>query len=78
MVGIRGKLVGILLIVIGAWPFLLKSDKIAKFFSEYKILEYFIPGEFFYQIILIFLGVLLLWRVRVIAESVDYQERRRR
>lgn len=69
---------GIILILVGAWPFLLKSAKIANFFSSYKSLGYFSPGELFYQSVLIFLGVLLLWRVRVVAEPVDYRDRRRR
>jgi hypothetical protein len=64
-VGMRGKLVGIFLVLLGAWPFLLKIDKISNFFSAYKFLEYLTPGEIVYQGVLIILGVLLLWRVRV-------------
>ena len=77
-VGFRGKIVGMLLILIGAWPFLLKVDTIANFFSSYKILEYLTPGEIVYQIILILFGILLLWRVRVVAEPIDYNPKRRR
>jgi hypothetical protein len=74
----RGKLVGILLIAVGAWPFLLKIGKIGTFFSEYKFLEYFVPGELVYQVVLILFGVFLLWRVRVVAEPIDYSSRRKR
>jgi hypothetical protein len=77
-VGFRGKVVGMLLILIGAWPFLLKIEQVGKFFSEYKILEYLVPGEIVYQAILILFGVMLLWRVRVVAEPIDYNSRRRR
>lgn len=76
-VGFRGKIVGLFLVVLGAWPFLLKVEQIAKFFSEYKFLAYLIPGELAYQIVLIILGVMLLWRVRVVAEPIDYSKRRR-
>lgn len=77
-IGIRGKLVGIVLIVVGAWPFLLRADRISELVSRYDFLEYLVPGELFYQIVLILLGVLLLWRVRVVAEPVEYNSRRRR
>ena len=77
-VGFRGKIVGMLLILIGTWPFLLKMEKIGEFFSSYKFLEYLVPGEMVYQVILILFGVLLLWRVRVVAEPIDYNPRRRR
>lgn len=74
-VGIRGKLAGIILIILGAWPFLLKVESIGKFFSAYKFLEYLTPGEIVYQGVIVILGIFLLWRVRVIAEPLDYRRR---
>lgn len=73
--GMRGKLVGLLLIVLGAWPFVLKIESVGNFFSAYKFLELLTPGEILYQVVLIGFGILLLWRVRVVAEPIDYRRR---
>jgi len=61
---IKEKLLGLILIIIGALPFLLKIDRIAAFFAKYKFLSYIVPGEIIYQIILIVIGILLIWRIR--------------
>ena len=42
---IKEKIIGIILIILGALPFLLKIDKIGAFFLKYKFLTYLTPGE---------------------------------
>jgi len=66
----KEKLIGIILIVLGALPFLLKIEKIANFFAKYKVLSYLVPGEWVYQIILIIVGILLIWKVRHRIETI--------
>lgn len=61
---VKSKFVGILLIIIGALPFLLKIDLIDDFFSNYDFLSYLVPGEIIYQLIIILLGFLLIWSIR--------------
>lgn len=60
----KNKVIGILLIALGAWPFVLKIESVASFFSSYTFLEMLTPGEVVYQIALIVLGALLVWSVR--------------
>ena len=62
--GFKEKLIGIILIVIGALPFLLKIDSISNVFTGNTVLSYIIPGEIVYQLIIIILGILLVWRSR--------------
>ena len=61
---IKNKLIGLLLILLGAWPFLLKIESVGTFFAEYKFLEVLTPGEIVYQIVITVLGVLLIWGVK--------------
>jgi hypothetical protein len=75
MVDWRGKFIGVFLILLGLWPFLVRVDSVGKFISSYKFLSFFAPGEMVYQIVLIVLGVLLLWRVRVVAEPIGGRRR---
>ena len=67
--GIKDKLVGIILIVLGVWPFLLKIESVAAYFATYKFLEVLTPGEIVYQVVLILLGILLVWKVRAQVET---------
>ena len=61
---IKNKLVGLILIIIGILPFLLKIESVATAFEKYTFLSYLIPGELIYQIIITCLGILLIWTVR--------------
>lgn len=61
---IKEKLLGLILIIIGALPFLLKIGAIENFFSKYKFLSYLVPGEIIYRIILILIGVFLIWKIK--------------
>jgi len=61
---IKEKFIGIVLIIIGALPFLLKTKSISDFFTQNKVLSFIIPGELVYQIIIIALGALLIWTVK--------------
>jgi hypothetical protein len=61
---IKEKLIGIVLIVLGALPFLLKIKSISAWFTANKFLSFFSPGEIVYQIVIILLGILLIWKVK--------------
>jgi hypothetical protein len=61
---IKEKIIGIILIILGALPFLLKIDKISSTFTKYKFLTYLVPGEIIYQLAIIILGVSLIWTLR--------------
>ena len=63
--GVKEKLIGLVLIVLGVWPFLLRIEAVEDFFSSYKFLEVLTPGEIIFQIVLIVLGVVLIWRFRL-------------
>jgi hypothetical protein len=65
----KEKIIGLVLILLGAWPFLLKIEAVGSFFSQYKFLEVLTPGEIVYQIVLIVLGVLLIWRIKSRVEA---------
>ena len=56
----KEKVIGLILILLGAWPFLLKVETIGSFFSSYSFLEVLTPGEVIYQVALVVLGVMLL------------------
>ena len=62
---LKEKLIGILLIALGAWPFLLKIESVGDFFSQYTFLEVLTPGEIIYQIVVIVLGAALIWRPKM-------------
>jgi len=61
---LKEKTIGLLLIIIGALPFLLKIQAIGDFFDKYSFLSYLTPGEVIYQLIIIALGVLLIWTLK--------------
>lgn len=65
----RTKIIGIILILLGAMPFLLKIEAIGSFFEKYIFLNWLTPGEVIYQIVVILLGVLLLVRFRARLEA---------
>lgn len=60
----KEKVIGFFIIVLGVWPFLLKVDSVGAFFASYKLLEVLTPGEIVYQIALIVLGALLIWKIK--------------
>ena len=60
----KEKLLGIVLILIGIFPLLLKIKSIASSLANYKFLSYLIPGEIAYQIIIIIIGILLVWSMK--------------
>ena len=57
---IKYKLIGAVLIIVGALPFLSKIKTI----SDIKALSYLTPGSTIYQVILIILGLLLIWTMQ--------------
>ncbi len=64
MMRFKEKLVVIVLIIIGALPLLLKIKSVADSFAKYTFLSWLVPGDFFYQLIIILLGVILVWEGR--------------
>lgn len=53
----KGRIIGLVLIIVGALPFLLKVEAINSMIGKYTFL---LPGEIIYQAIIIVLGVLLI------------------
>ena len=60
---IKEKLIGIILIVVGALPFLLQFESVNQSLPA-DILSYLAPGEIVYQIVIIALGIWLILKVR--------------
>jgi hypothetical protein len=60
----KEKLVGILLIIVGAFPLLMNVKSISDSLSKYSFVSYLTAGGYIYQIIIIVLAVLLLWSPR--------------
>jgi len=65
---LKEKFLGAVLIIVGALPLLFKIEKIAEVFSKYKFLSYITPGKITYQIIIILIGLLLIWRIKLRTE----------
>ncbi len=61
---IKEKFIGMILIIIGALPFLLKIQTISKLFEKNTFLSLIAPGEIIYQILIIILGILLIWTIK--------------
>ena len=59
--GFKEKIVGVLIVVMGAWPFILMITSVKDFVTRNPLLNYLSPGQPAYQIILIVLGAFLLW-----------------
>jgi hypothetical protein len=68
---VKKKIFGLILIIIGLLPFLLKIQSIGNYFSEYKFLTYLTPGEIVYQAVIIVIGVLLIFTVRPRIETTS-------
>lgn len=62
--GVINKIVGSILIILGALPLLLKIGSVAEWFSSYTFLNWIVPGEILYQLVLIVLGILLVVRIK--------------
>ncbi|MBR9704926.1 hypothetical protein GOV12_05930 [Candidatus Pacearchaeota archaeon] len=62
----KDKLIGFLLIIIGAFPLLMMIEGIKTALSKYEFLMYVIPEEvaIIYQVAIIVLGLFLVWTVR--------------
>jgi len=62
--GGKEKLVGIILLVVGAFPLLLKIKSVSDSLSQYAFLQYLSPDAYIYPIVIIILGALLLYTPR--------------
>lgn len=60
----KSNLIGIIIIIVGAFPLLLNIKSISDSLAPYTFLSYIQAGQPVYQMILILLGVLLLWNPR--------------
>ena len=58
---LKEKVIGLIMILVGALTFLLKIEKIGSLVGGYTWL---LPGEYLYQAILIVIGLILLIRIR--------------
>ena len=65
---LKERLIGVILIIIGALPFLLKFEPIGDFFTG-SVLEILVPGELIYQLVIVILGALLIWKMTRRLES---------
>lgn len=54
------KLLGIILIIMGIFPFLFKLEKISALLSKVTFLKFLMPGEIAYQLIIVIIGLILL------------------
>ena len=62
--GAKEKLVGIILLIVGAFPLLMNITSVSDSLKQYTFISYLMAGQPIYQIILIILGILLLWSPR--------------
>jgi len=60
---VKEKLIGIILIIVGALPFLLQIESVNQSLPA-DIMSYLAPGEIVYQVVIIALGVWLILKVR--------------
>jgi hypothetical protein len=58
----KEKIVGLVLIIAGLFPFVLKVPAVSTAFVKYTFLTYLAPGEIAYQAIIVVLGILLVWK----------------
>lgn len=60
----KNKLIGLILIAVGALPLILKIGSISNSLSKYTFLSYLVPGEILYQAIIIVLGIWCIWTLK--------------
>lgn len=65
--GFKEKIIGILLIAIGAYPWLLKIGAVKNALGGYT----FSPGGYLYQAIIVILGLLLIVRLKKQRADLD-------
>jgi hypothetical protein len=63
---IKAKIAGIILIIVGALPFLLNIGQVSAIFDKYKFLSFILPGGFGYQLLIILIGIWLFWKLKPI------------
>lgn len=62
--GMKEKLIGLVLVILGLWPVILKIGAVAEYVKQYSFLTYLTPGELVYQAIIVVAGLLLLISMR--------------
>jgi hypothetical protein len=63
---IKAKIAGIVLIIVGALPFLLKLEIFSSIFDKYNFLSFILPGGFGYQLLIVLIGIWLFWKLKPI------------
>lgn len=61
---LKEKVIGLILVIVGAIPTLLKIESFAAATEKYAFLKLIIPGTMAYQAIIILLGISLIWTLR--------------
>lgn len=69
----KEKLIGLILILVGALPFLMKINAINLLLGKYLFI---MPGQTLYQVVVIILGLLLLIRIPSREERLREREAR--
>ena len=59
------KVIGTIILILGALPFLLKIKIIEEYTSKVNWLNWFLPGNYVYQILIILIGLFILLERRV-------------
>lgn len=67
---LKEKVIGLVLIVLGVWPFLLKIRAVGDYFAQYGFLTALTPGEIVYQVAIIVLGLALIWTIKPKVQTV--------
>ena len=58
---LKEKFIGIVIIILGAIPFLFNLEMFSNLLSDYPTVSYLNPGEVIYQAIIIVLGIWLIF-----------------
>jgi len=61
---LKTKFIGLIIIIVGALPFLIKIEAIGNFITNYGFLEAIVPGSIIYQVIIVLLGLALIWEFK--------------
>jgi hypothetical protein len=70
--GAKEKLLGIIVIVAGAFPLLMGVKSISDSLNKYSFVSYLTAGGYIYQAIIIVIGILLLYSPRPRAPRYAY------
>ena len=61
---LKEKVIGLIIVIFGALPFLTNIPQITGAIEKYAFLKTIVPGSLPYQIIIIALGISLIWTLK--------------